>query len=88
MPQSRDMDEEPGADLAEYVRLTLIFGLLALDAFIMWQAVKDRPDVLVFRQRVRDAIAGPWNRYRRQRSAERHVVHEAMMVVEEVASDD
>lgn len=82
MAESTIMEEETGADLAEFVRLSLIFALLAIDAWIMWEAVKDRPDVLVVRQKVRDAIAGPWHRYRKQRSAERHVVHEAMMALE------
>lgn len=79
------MDEEidERADLAEYLRLTLIFGLLVLDAWIMWEAVKDRPDVLVLRQRVREAVTGPWQRYQAQRKAERHVVYEAMEVVGE-----
>lgn len=82
MAESTIMEEETGADLAEFVRLSLIFALLAIDAWIMWEAVKDRPDVLVMRHKIRDAIAGPWKRYRDQRSAERHVVHEAMMVVD------
>lgn len=82
MAESTIMEEETGADLAEIVRVSLIFALLAIDAWIMWEAVKDRPDMLVMRQKIRDAIAGPWKRYRDQRSAERHVVHEAMMALD------
>lgn len=76
------MDEETRADLAEYLRLSLIFGLLVIDAWIMWEAVKDRPDMLVWRQKIHDAIAKPWQRYREMRRAEKHTVWEAIQVVE------
>jgi len=83
MAESMDMDDDSdGPDLAEYVRLSLIFALLAIDVFIMWEAVKDRPDMLVLRQKLHDAIARPWHRYRELRKAEKHVVWEAMGVVE------
>lgn len=85
MAESSTMDEEEdrAADLAEYLRLGMMLALAAVNLWMMWDAVKERPDVLVMRQRVRDAIAGRWRQYRDMRRAEKHVVFEAMQAVTE-----
>lgn len=73
-------DESPDLadNLAEWVRVALIFGLLAVDLLIIYEQVKDRPDFVIWRDRITKAIVGPFQRRSEQRRAEKHVVFEAM----------
>lgn len=80
-PAAPGPDDE-GTDLSEWVRIAIIGALLVIDASIIWIQVKDRPEVLVWRAKVKEAIAGPIRRRKEHRRAESHVVWEAIEVVE------
>lgn len=75
------MDVDDDRDLSEFLRLAVIFGLLAVDCWILWDAVKERPEMLVLRAKARELVVGPWRKYKETRKAESHVVWEAMEVV-------
>lgn len=79
---------ESGFDVAEMLRVAVIFGLLAVDAWILWDAVKERPEMLVLRARVREMVEAPIRRYREIRRAEKHVVWEAIDVVSSEAKEE
>lgn len=78
------MDDER-ADLAEWVRIAIIFGLLAADLAIIYVQVKDRPEFVIWRDRLTNAVVGPMRRRREQRSQEAHVVFEAMEALDQEA---
>ena len=80
MTESRTVDEER---LGEYIRVALMVTLLAVDLLIIYEQVKDRPDVVAWRGRISAAISGRLKRARELRRAERHVVWEAIGVVEQ-----
>jgi hypothetical protein len=83
--------DEPEDDVAEdrdpteWIRLALICFGLALNAWVIWDAVKERPEVLVWRQRWHDLLAE-----RREAKAEarridleeKKTVFEAIQIVE------
>ena len=85
MTESRTVDEER---LGEYIRVALMVTLLAVDLLIIYEQVKDRPDVIAARARLVAAISGRLKRARELRRAERHVVWEAIGVVEEGQVND
>ena len=85
MTESRTVDEER---LGEYIRVALMVTLLAVDLLIIYEQVKDRPDVIAARARLVAAVSGRLKRARELRRAERHVVWEAIGVVEEGQVND
>lgn len=76
--------EHEGLDerVGEYVRVAVILALLAVDLLIIYDQIKDRPDVVAWRARMAGAVAGPLRRARELRRAEKHVVWEAISVVD------
>jgi len=78
--ESRTVDDER---LGEYLRVAIMVALLAVDLLIIYEQVKDRPDVVAARARLAAAISGRLKRARELRRAERHVVWEAIGVVEQ-----
>jgi len=83
--QNPEMDDER---LGEYIRVAIMAALLAVDLLIIYEQVKDRPDVMAARARLAAAISGRLKRARELRRAERHVVWEAIGVVEEGQVND
>jgi hypothetical protein len=83
--QCEDMEpaDDERADLAEYVRIAIIFGLLVVDLLIVYEQIKDRPEFLIWRAKVTNAVTGPFKRHREQRRAESRVVWEAIQAVEQ-----
>jgi hypothetical protein len=79
--------DDERADLAEWVRIAIICSLLAVDLIIVWEQVKDRPDVVIWRARITEAFVGPFRRARERRRAESRVVWEAMQAVEQEKSE-
>lgn len=83
-----ELDERPaddgdeGPDFSEALRIAVIVALLVVDVSIIWVQIKDRPDVVVWRAKMQEAVMGPIRRRRAQRKAESHVVWEAIEVVE------
>ena len=79
---------DPGWDVIEGIRVALILVGLAINVYLMWDYVKDRPEVEVTRKRVQGwwerAVAAPLNAESKLRRMENQAVYEAIQVVEEV----
>lgn len=73
------MDDER---VGEYVRVAIMVALLAVDLLIIYEQIKDRPDVVAWRNRMGTAVSSRVKKARELRRAEKHVVWEAMGVVE------
>lgn len=67
--------------VGEWVRVAVMLGLLAVDLVIIYEQVKDRPDVMAARARLVAALERRMRKVRDLRRAERQVVWEAMNVV-------
>ena len=79
---------DPGWDVIEGIRVALILVGLAINVYLMWDYVKDRPEVEMTRRRVQGwwerAVAAPLNAESKLRRMENQAVYEAIQVVEEV----
>ena len=80
------MDTQEEADPTEAIRIAIMVVGLALNLWIMWDYMKDRPEVMVTRSRVRawwdKNVSGPERRARWLRKAEGETVYEAITIVE------
>lgn len=75
-------ETEEYPDVLEALRIGLVIVALALQAYLMWDYVKDRPEVEVTRRR----MAAWWNnvahQHQRMRKMEHETVFEAIQVVD------
>lgn len=85
-------DEEPTAeerDATEVIRLVILAVGIALNVVITWDYLKDRPEVMVARQRLASwwhrNITEPARKAKALRLAEGETVFEAINIVEEGA---
>lgn len=89
------MDEpEPGDDAERlYRRMELIVRVasVAFSLCVMWDFLKDRPDVQVAKERVkawvRTNVGAPIAARSKLKKEQAHVVYEALQIVEEGAGD-
>ena len=73
-------------DPTETIRIALMVVGMALNLWLMWDYMKDRPEMLIARRRVETwwehNISGPEARLRALRKAEAETVFEALTIVE------
>jgi hypothetical protein len=81
--------EEEEVDATEALRICVMVIGLVINAVIMWDYLKDRPDVMVARQRLRNLwakhVTKPEKEARELRLATGEVVFEAITIVEGAA---
>ena len=81
--ESAEVEEE--RDPTEALRIAIMAIGLVLNAWIMWDYLKERPEILVLRRRVEmwwaRNVTSPEKRARALRKAEAETVWEAMGVV-------
>lgn len=63
------------------LRVVMNLASLALSLYVIWDYVRDKPEVLVWKQRIADAVRKPIEARRTIRKAKAEVVFEAMQVV-------
>jgi hypothetical protein len=79
-------EEEAPRDLSEAVRVGLVLVALALNIWIMWDYVRDRPEILAARGRIVQwwgkVVVTPQAAAARVRKMERETVFEALQIVD------
>ncbi len=79
-------DEAPPRDLAEVVRVTLVLAALALNVWVMWDYLRERPEWVVARGRLTQwwakVVITPQAAAARIRKMERETVFEALQIVD------
>lgn len=79
--------EEIERDPTEVIRLAIMAVGLAINAVILWDYIKERPEMLVLRRRVemwwQRNVTNPEKAARALKKAEGEVVFEALGIVEE-----
>jgi hypothetical protein len=86
MTETRDPTSR-ASDVAEVIRVGLVVAALALNAWIMWDYIKEQPEWKVFQRRAtilwRKVITTPQEQAAKLRRMERETVFEAIQVVDE-----
>jgi hypothetical protein len=78
--------ETDETDPTEALRIAIMVVGLALNVWVMWDVLKDRPEIMVAKRRVAmwwdRHVAGPERRAKAMRKAEAETVFEAMGVLD------
>ncbi len=85
MGDSEEMTDEEIERVERKLHLIMNLASLALSAYVIWDFVKDKPEVMVLRQKVGDFFrvnfVAPVNARRNLKKQEAQVVFEAMQAV-------
>jgi hypothetical protein len=77
---------EEGTDTAEKIRLAIIMVGLALNCWVMWDYLSDRPEIQIMKARAKKwwdkAVEAPAREAKKMRRAEAETVFEALTIVE------
>ena len=81
-----EVPEDEERDPTEAIRVVIMIIGVALNVVIVWDYLKDRPDVMIARQRLKNLwtkhVTNPEKRARDLRRAEGETVFEAINIVE------